>query len=127
MVYVVGKGDGNVRYYEILDEAPWICYLNQFISGAPQKSFGLLPKRGVDVTACEVLRFYKLHATKDVVEPISMIVPRKSSMFQEDIYPDTSAPVAALTGEKHNCHYSDTSCWILQRMRGWKEGMHCQC
>jgi len=99
MVYVVGKGDGNVRYYEILDEAPWVCYLNQFISGAPQKSFGLLPKRGVDVTACEVLRFYKLHATKDVVEPISMIVPRKSSMFQEDIYPDTSAPVAALTAD----------------------------
>ena len=64
MVYIAGKGDGNVRYYEVLDEAPWICYLSQFISGAPQKGFGVLPKRGVDVTSCEVFRLFKLHATK---------------------------------------------------------------
>ena len=64
MVYLAGKGDGNVRYYEIVEEAPWVCYLSQFISGAPQKAFGVLPKRGVDVTACEVFRLYKLHATK---------------------------------------------------------------
>ena len=99
MVYVAGKGDGNVRYYEVLDEAPWASYLNQFISGAPQKGFGIMPKRGIDVTACELFRMYKLHATKDVVEPVSMIVPRKSNMFQDDIYPETAAPEPALTGE----------------------------
>ena len=27
MIYVVGKGDGNVRYYELLPEAPWVSYL----------------------------------------------------------------------------------------------------
>ena len=27
------QGDGNVRYYEIIDEEPYICYLNEFISG----------------------------------------------------------------------------------------------
>ena len=37
MVYVAGKGDGNVRYYEALDEQPWAFYLSQFISGAPQR------------------------------------------------------------------------------------------
>jgi len=100
MIYVAGKGDGNVRYYEAIDCAPWVCYLSQFISGAPQKGFGVLPKRGVDVTACEVFRLYKLHATKDVVEPISMIVPRKSDTFQEDIYPETAAPTPALTAEE---------------------------
>jgi len=100
MVYIAGKGDGNVRYYEVLDEAPWICYLSQFISGAPQKGFGVLPKRGVDVTSCEVFRLFKLHATKDVVEPISMIVPRKSDTFQDDIYPETAAPIASLTTEE---------------------------
>lgn len=101
MAYIAGKGDGNVRYYEIIDEKPWICFLNQFISGAPQRSFGILPKRGVDTSTCEIFRFYKLHATKDVVEPISMIVPRKSiDTFQEDIYPETSAPTPSLTAEE---------------------------
>ena len=53
-----------MRYYEVVEEAPWVCYLSQFISGAPQKGFGVLPKRGVNVNACEVFRLYKLHATK---------------------------------------------------------------
>eukprot|EP00090_Calanus_glacialis_P031332 TRINITY_DN5161_c0_g1_i1.p1 TRINITY_DN5161_c0_g1~~TRINITY_DN5161_c0_g1_i1.p1 ORF type:complete len:623 (-),score=166.62 TRINITY_DN5161_c0_g1_i1:111-1979(-) len=99
MVYVAGKGDGNVRYYEVINEAPWACYLSQFISGAPQKGFGILPKRGVDVLSCEVFRMYKLHATKDLVEPISMIVPRKSDTFQDDIYPETAAPIAAISAD----------------------------
>ena len=64
MIYVAGKGDGNVRYYEVVEEAPWVCYLSQFISGAPQKGFGVLPKRGVNVNACEVFRLFKLHAIK---------------------------------------------------------------
>ena len=27
------QGDGNVRYYEIISESPYVCYLSQFISG----------------------------------------------------------------------------------------------
>lgn len=100
MVYVAGKGDGNVRYYEIINESPIICYLSQFISGAPQKGFAAMPKRGVEVADCEIFRLYKLHATKDVVEPISMIVPRKSDVFQQDIYPETLAPIPALTASE---------------------------
>jgi len=38
-----------------------------------------MPKRGCDATQCEIFRFYKLHATKGMCEPISMIVPRKVS------------------------------------------------
>ena len=49
---------------------------------------------------CEIFRFYKLHATKDIIEPISMIVPRKSDRFQDDIYPETQAPVPSLTAEE---------------------------
>ena len=100
MVYVYGKGDGNIRYYEVLTESPWASFLSQVISGEPQKGFGVMPKRGVDSGSCELFRFYKLHATKDVVEPISMIVPRKSNTFQEDIFPDTAAPVPAMTTEE---------------------------
>ena len=38
---------------------------------------GQMPKRGCEVKRCEIVRFYKLHTTKEAVEPISMIVPRK--------------------------------------------------
>jgi hypothetical protein len=38
-----------------------------------------MPKRGCDAMQCEIFRFYKLHATKGMCEPISMIVPRKVS------------------------------------------------
>ena len=40
MIYIAGKGDGNVRYYELLNEEPYVFYLSQFISGAPQRGFG---------------------------------------------------------------------------------------
>ena len=97
MLYLAGKGDGNIRYYEIVDEAPYIYYLNQFLSGQPQKSLGFLPKRGVNVAQCEVFRFYKLHASSNICEPISMIVPRKSTLFQSDLYPDTLSQTPAIS------------------------------
>lgn len=100
MVYVAGKGDGNIRYYETTDEPPYCHYLSQFLSGQPQRGLGVMPKRGCDVYKCEVIRFYKLHATKSMCEPISMIVPRKSEQFQNDIFPDTAAPTPALTAEQ---------------------------
>lgn len=42
---------------------------------------GMMPKRGCDIRRCEITRFYKLHGAKNLVEPISMIVPRKVSQF----------------------------------------------
>ncbi|KAK4008941.1 hypothetical protein OUZ56_014062 [Daphnia magna] len=100
MIYVAGKGDGNIRYYEIVDEEPWIHYLTQFLSGSPQRGLGYMPKRGVQTQLCETFRFYKLHATRGLCEPISMIVPRKSETYQDDLYPDTAAPTPALTAEE---------------------------
>ena len=104
MVYLVGRGDGNIRFYEVMNEAPWLQYLNQFVSGAPQRSVGVLPKRGVDVMSCEVFRLYKLHTNRDLVEPISMVVPRKTDVFQDDIYPETNAPIPALSGTLLKLH-----------------------
>jgi len=40
----------------------------------------MMPKRGCDTNRCEIARFYKLHAARNFVEPISMIVPRKVSV-----------------------------------------------
>lgn len=36
-----------------------------------------MPKRGCEVSHCEIFRFYKLHTTKGMCEPVSMVVPRK--------------------------------------------------
>ena len=34
------QGDGNIRYFEIVDDAPFIHYLNQYQSGSPQRGLG---------------------------------------------------------------------------------------
>ncbi|XP_008198815.1 coronin-2B isoform X2 [Tribolium castaneum] len=100
IVFLAGKGDGNIRYYEVTDEPPYIHFLSQFLSGSPQRGLGIMPKRGLNIHICEIFRFYKLHAIKGICEPISMIVPRKSDQFHEDLYPDTAAPKPALSAQE---------------------------
>ncbi|NXI86809.1 COR2A protein, partial [Rhipidura dahli] len=100
MLYVVGKGDGNIRFYEISHEKPYLNYLTEYRSQLPQKGIGIMPKRGLDVAACEIFRFYKLIPTKNLIEPISMIVPRRSEKYQEDIYPLTAAAKPSLTARE---------------------------
>ncbi|KFQ24673.1 Coronin-2B, partial [Mesitornis unicolor] len=111
MLYLAGKGDGNIRYYEIGSEKPYLSYLMEFRSPAPQKGLGVMPKHGLDVSACEVFRFYKLITLKGLIEPISMIVPRRSETYQEDIYPMTPGTEPALTPDE----------WLsgMNRGKGW--------
>ncbi|XP_035638644.1 uncharacterized protein LOC118391400 isoform X1 [Oncorhynchus keta] len=97
IVYLCGKGDSSIRYFEITDEAPFVHYLNTFSSKEPQRGMGYMPKRGLDVNKCEIARFYKLHERK--CEPIIMTVPRKSDLFQDDLYPDTAGPDCAIEAE----------------------------
>ncbi|XP_053558117.1 coronin-1C [Bombina bombina] len=97
IIYLCGKGDSSIRYFEITDESPYVHYLNTFISKEPQRGMGYMPKRGLDVNKCEIARFYKLHERK--CEPIIMTVPRKSDLFQDDLYPDTAGPDAPIEAE----------------------------
>ncbi|KYO39667.1 coronin-1B isoform A [Alligator mississippiensis] len=98
IIYLCGKGDSSIRYFEITDESPYVHYLNTFSSKEPQRGMGFMPKRGLDVNKCEIARFFKLHERK--CEPIIMTVPRKSDLFQDDLYPDTAGPEAALEAEE---------------------------
>ncbi|KAL0970615.1 hypothetical protein UPYG_G00244460 [Umbra pygmaea] len=101
MLYLAGKGDGNIRYYDISCEKPHVQFLNEYRSHLPQRGLGVMPKRGLDVSSCEVFRFYRLLAIKDLVEPLSMIVPRRSpEIFQEDIFPMTVGNKAAMTAQQ---------------------------
>ncbi|XP_048384194.1 coronin-2A-like isoform X2 [Stegostoma tigrinum] len=100
MLYLAGKGEGNIRYYELSSEKPYLHFLMDFRSSLPQKGMGVMPKRGLDVSICEVFRFYKLVTTKSLIEPVSMIVPRRSESYQDDIYPMTAGAQPAMTAQE---------------------------
>ncbi|KAM7394390.1 hypothetical protein PAMP_021195 [Pampus punctatissimus] len=93
MLYLAGKGDGNIRYYEISSEKPYIHYLTEYRSLLPQKGMGVMPKRGLDVSSCEVFRFYKLVTTKSLIEPLSMIVPRRPGSQVAESYSELNKGV----------------------------------
>jgi len=95
VLYVAGKGDGNIRYYEIVDEAPFIHPLDEFRSNTPHKGVCFTPKTAVDFMGFEVALCFRF--LRDVVEPVHFVVPRKSELFQADLFPDTFAGKAALT------------------------------
>lgn len=95
VLFIAGKGDGNIRYYEVVDEAPYIHYLTEFKSNTPQRGMCMIPKRSVNVSDCEIVRLLKVSVKS--VEPISFQVPRKSDIFQDDIFPDCFAGEPALT------------------------------
>lgn len=98
VLFLAGKGDGNIRYYEIVDEDPYIYFLSEFKSATPQRGMGMLPKLAVDVSVCEITRLLKL--TANAVEPISFQVPRKSDIFQDDLYPPTASNEPALNADQ---------------------------
>lgn len=99
LVYLCGKGDSVIRYFEISAEVPFVHYINTFQLPDPQRGIGVMPKRGVDVNSCEIMRFYRLN-NNGFCQIISMTVPRKSELFQEDLYPDTPGDIPALSADE---------------------------
>uniref|UniRef100_A0A8C5A0X5 Coronin n=1 Tax=Gadus morhua TaxID=8049 RepID=A0A8C5A0X5_GADMO len=99
MLYLAGKGDCNIRFYEVSSEKPFVVFLNQFRSQLPQKGLGVMPKRGLDVRSGELFRFYRLISAKHLVEPVSMLVER-ARVFQEDLYPLTAGNSASMTAQQ---------------------------
>ncbi|XP_052229771.1 coronin-1C-A-like isoform X2 [Dreissena polymorpha] len=99
MIFLCGKGDSLIRYYEVTDEAPYVHYLSLYQSKEAQRGMGSMPKRGLNVNNCEIARFYKL-LNNGLCEVIPMTVPRKSDLFQDDLYPDTASDTPSLTCEE---------------------------
>jgi len=100
ILYVAGKGDGNIRYFEVVDSDPYVHYLSEFRDNQSQKGVAWVPKRACDTTKCEIAMCLRL--MKDKMIPISFQVPRKSAdTFQKDLYPDAYAGVAALTADEY--------------------------
>lgn len=98
LVFLCGKGDSVIRYFEVTPEPPFVHYINTFQTPDPQRGIGLMPKRGCDVSTCEIARFYRLN-NSGLCQVITFTVPRKSELFQEDLYPDTLSDEAAISAE----------------------------
>ncbi|KAK9449647.1 uncharacterized protein V1518DRAFT_414284 [Limtongia smithiae] len=93
-LYLAGKGDGNIRYYEYENDE--LFALSEYKSADPQRGIAFMPKRGVSVHENEVVRAYKT-VYDSLIEPIQFFVPRRAETFQADIYPDCPSGEAALT------------------------------
>lgn len=94
ILYLAGKGDGNIRYYEYENDV--LHELSQYSSTDPQRGFAAAPKHSVNVKENEVVRAFKT-VLDTLIEPISFIVPRRSELFQLDIYPDCPSTTPALS------------------------------
>ncbi|GBP23869.1 Coronin-6 [Eumeta japonica] len=99
LIYLCGKGDSVIRYFEVTPEPPFVHYINTYQTPDPQRGIGMMPKRGCDVATCEIAKFYRLN-NSGLCQVISMTVPRKSELFQEDLYPDTLSDEASLTADE---------------------------
>ena len=96
ILFLAGKGDGNIRYYEYENDN--LHYLNEYKSADPQRGMTFLPRRALDVGQHEIGRAFKL--ASGGVEPLSFIVPRKAENFQSDIFPPATSSEAALSGSE---------------------------
>lgn len=100
VVYLCGKGDGNIRTCEFEDKPPYFHRLGDgFRSTTALKGVCLVPKRGLDVMKCETARLLKV-TNESGVQPLKFYVPRKSDAFQSDIFPDTPSGEPAHTAEE---------------------------
>lgn len=109
-----------IRYFEVTAESPYVHFISTFQSPDPQRGICMMPKRGCNVAACEIARFYRLNSS-GLCQVISMTVPRKvqllaffpsteidrnsydfvqSELYQEDLYPSTLSPLPALSADE---------------------------
>jgi coronin-1B/1C/6 len=96
VTFLWGKGDGNIRYYELTGSD--LHYIDEHRTSVPQKGVTFLPKQAVDVEKHEFLKGLKLES--NAVQPIGFIVPRKSDQFQEDLYPDCLSGEPGVSAER---------------------------
>jgi len=81
-----------------VNEEPYVHFLSEYRDNESVKGACFLPKTSVDVKVCEVSICYRV--MKDWVSPVSFKVPRKSEMFQTDLFPDTNAGRPVMTADE---------------------------
>jgi len=99
ILYLSGKGDASIRYFELVKEKPYLHFLSEFRDTKSQQGVAWLPKRACDTTKCEIALCLRL--MKEAIVPISFQVPRKSDLFQKDLFPDAYAGVPSMEAKEY--------------------------
>jgi len=89
LLFFAGKGDGGIRYYELAPTAEpneMIFEVSTYRTNDPTAGCGAVYRRGCNVSVNEIIRLYQVTGTQ--VRPLSFQVPRKSDLFQDDLFPD---------------------------------------
>jgi len=98
ILYLAGKGDASIRYFELVTDKPYLHFLSEFRDTQSQQGVAWIPKRALDTTKCEIAQCLRL--MKEAIVPISFQVPRKSDLFQKDLFPDAYAGVPSLEAKE---------------------------
>jgi coronin-1B/1C/6 len=96
-LYLAGKGDGNIRYFEFENDK--FEFLSEYKSGEPQRGIAFMPRRGINTHENEVMRAYKT-VNDAYIEPIAFTVPRRAETFQADIFPPATGTKPAASAQE---------------------------
>ena len=96
IVFLAGKGDGNIRYYELENDE--LHYLTESKSSEPQRGLTFVPRRFLNTDDNEIAKAYKITGT--TIQPVSFCVPRKAESFQSDIFPPAPSAQPALSAKE---------------------------
>ena len=78
LLYLIGKGDGNIRWYELINDAPHIFYLGEYRSSTSAKGACLVPKRGLNIMKNETARILKMTSIRSLdAESMLKVVIRR--------------------------------------------------
>jgi len=89
LLFFAGKGDGGIRYYEVAPEAEpneMVFEVSTYRTNDSTAGCGVVHRRACNVSVNEIIRLYQVTGTQ--VRPLSFQVPRKSDLFQDDLFPD---------------------------------------
>lgn len=98
LIFVGGKGESIVRIMEATEDKPYLDTYSTPRFGGSAVGYCMIPKRCCDVSKNEVARL--LRVLPDHIESLSFTIPRRSTTFQKDLYPDCRAGIPSLSASE---------------------------
>ncbi|XP_034664964.1 coronin-1B-like [Drosophila subobscura] len=90
LLFLCGRGDNILRYYEVTDKPPFLHYINTIASKESQRGVCLMPKRGCNLPNGELGKIFRLNS-KGVCEIMSLTMPKE---LPEQLFAATPAITA---------------------------------
>jgi len=97
LLFFAGKGDGAIRYFEVFPEeeaSQMIFEGGAYRTNDPTSGCGAIARRHCHTAQNEIIRLYQV--TGSQLRPLCFQVPRKSDLFQDDLFPPCRGDTPAL-------------------------------